>query len=211
MIVILFLLIIIAVLSAFLIILKNEMRSIKRQLHKHIAGNERPINIFYDISAWEGKESIPDLEQLNLDNIITNSILTYTEQFETKGIVPSITSLSEPTFVIADEVMLKRIIDNLVSNVVSYGKNEFHIKITKDKNIDITFQNDILEEYAIDIDRIFDKFYKADLSRNSSSTGLGLYIVKLLVEKINGRVNAQLENEKLSITLSFENQSHTSP
>lgn len=45
MIVILFLIIIIAVLSAFLIILKNEMRSIKRQLHKHIAGNERPIDI----------------------------------------------------------------------------------------------------------------------------------------------------------------------
>lgn len=63
------------------------------------------------------------------------------------------------------------------------------------------FQNVVEHEKSIDVIRLFDKYYTADISRNQSGSGLGLYIVKLLAEAINGNVSAQLNGDKLTITL----------
>lgn len=161
----------------------------------------RLIGDFYDISVWEEKETTPALKRINIDNVLANSILSYVEQFESKGIIPQFRALGEAAFVIADEMMLKRVIDNLVSNAISYGVSVFQVTIIKNKNIYITFENDISDGYTIDVDRLFDKFYTADVSRNNSGTGLGLYIVKLLMEKMNGMVTATRSNDILRIVL----------
>lgn len=159
------------------------------------------INDFYDISLIENKSSIPVLEKINLDNILTDTVLSFTKQFEEKCMTPIITFLSMPTYVIADETMLKRIIVNLISNAIRYGAKELQIKILKENDVVLIFQNVVEHEKSIDVIRLFDKYYTADISRNQSGSGLGLYIVKLLAEAINGNVSAQLNGDKLTITL----------
>lgn len=103
----------------------------------------------------------------------------------------------------ADEVMLKRIIYNLISNAISYGTYELHIVISETDKILVEVQNAVEDESMIDVNRLFDRFYMADLSRNHSGTGLGLYIVKLLMEKMGGTVKATCDNKMMCITLSF--------
>ena len=100
--------------------------------------------------------------------------------------------------------MLKRVIDNLVLNAITYGKNIFQVTIKKSKDVCIIFENKVSSGYTIDVTRLFDKFYTDDLSRNSSGTGLGLYIVKLLMEKMNGTANATLKDNVLRIVLFVE-------
>lgn len=286
------LLIIIATLVAVLFLLKREVRSIKRQLHERVNGNEKPVTVslidkdttelaseinevitdykeqsveilkreqqlketisnishdlrtpltsmighlqllqkthlvheqqefvetvlsrgddlrsligdFYDISVWEAKESIPNLKKISLDNLLANTVLMYTEQFEKQNMTPHISFLDEPTFVIADEAMLKRVVDNLLSNAINYGTDRLDIAISYDDTISITFQNTVQDGQMIDVNKIFDKFYTADLSRNHAGTGLGLYIVKLLMVKMGGTVNAIFEDSNLHIILSF--------
>ena len=94
---------------------------------------------------------------------------------------------------------LTRLIINLLKNSVDYNKQGGKIIISlKKKSHKIVL---IVEDTGIgikkeDIDQIFERFYKADNSRtlNSSSTGLGLSIVKEIVDEHNGQieVNSQI-------------------
>ena len=57
-----------------------------------------------------------------------------------------------------------------------------------------------------DPEHIFDRFYKADSARGKGSSGLGLFIVKELAERMGGSVNAELEEDKLRIVLELETE-----
>lgn len=161
------------------------------------------INDFYDITIWEIKDTIPNLKRINLDNILANTVIAYTDLFEKKAITPYILFLDEPTFIIADEAMLQRIVDNLITNAINHGTDELKISIKKTDCVSITFENIVQDGQEIDTDRLFDKFYTADLSRSHSGTGLGLYIVKLLMEKMGGSANAIYTDRSLRIIISL--------
>lgn len=159
------------------------------------------INDFYDISVLENTDNVPNFIKINLNNILTEIVLSFTEQFEQKNIIPTINYPNAPTYVLADEIMLKRIITNLISNVIRYGTKELKITISNNHFIDVKFQNLISSTTNIDINKLFEKFYTADISRNQSGSGLGLYIVKLLAEKMNGKVSANFNDNELVISL----------
>ena len=62
----------------------------------------------------------------------------------------------------------------------------------------------VLKENNIDVNSLFNKFYTADKSRNKGSSGLGLYIVKELLKKIDGKIeNVSYEGNILSISIQF--------
>ena len=58
-----------------------------------------------------------------------------------------------------------------------------------------------LSDLEYDPDRMFDRFYTGDASRNSGGTGLGLAVVKEFTNKLQGTVEAQREGNKLTIRL----------
>lgn len=161
------------------------------------------ISDFYDISILESKESEPILTKVNLNNILTEILLSFTEQFEEKGITPSIAFLKSPTYVMAEETMLKRIITNLISNAIRYGSKQLWLGISGTDKIEVEFQNTVEFTKNIDISRMFDKYYTDNLSRSQSGSGLGLYIVKILSEKMNGNVTADFNGNKLTVILSL--------
>lgn len=161
------------------------------------------ISDFYDISILESKESKPILTKVNLNNILTEILLSFTEQFKVKDITPSIAFLKSPTYVITDETMLKRIITNLISNAIRYGSKQLWLGISETDKIEVAFQNTVESTKNIDISRMFDKYYTDNLSRSQSGSGLGLYIVKILTEKMNGNVTADFNGNKLTVILSL--------
>lgn len=161
------------------------------------------IQDFYEISLLETKSCVPNVKKIHLDPLLVEVVLSFTEQLEEKRIVPKIVYAQAPTYVMADEMMLKRIFTNIVSNALRYGTGELVIEIQEsDENgIVLSFQNKVVQENQIDADRLFEKFYTADASRNQSGSGLGLYIVKLLAEKINGSVLADFRENRLTVRL----------
>lgn len=72
----------------------------------------------------------------------------------------------------------------------------------KNNQISLSFENDVIDE-DIQINALFERFYTADNSRSKQNSGLGLAIVKELVEKNKGSVSASLDQNRLSIQLSF--------
>lgn len=108
--------------------------------------------------------------------------------------------------IIADEEMLSRVMENLFINAAKYNTGKtIDIKIYSGKN---NYLNLSISNYATpfsknDMERIFDLFYRKDISRHDGSSGIGLSIVKLFVEKMSGKVFAEYVDKKFIITISF--------
>lgn len=92
-------------------------------------------------------------------------------------------------FVSADKNRLTQIIENLINNSRKYAKTKIDIKLTQsDGNVNIHFTdygNGIPDN---DMPFIFDKFYRGKNVEKEQGSGLGLYIVKYLTEKMSGKV-----------------------
>ena len=104
-------------------------------------------------------------------------------------------NVSKDVYVMADKLRLEELIENILNNSVKYSK-EFG-KVTIDASDDkdsilVKVKDNGIGMTQVQIDRIFDEFYKADPSRHDfSSSGLGMSICKRIVEKHGGRIWAE--------------------
>lgn len=108
--------------------------------------------------------------------------------------------IQESVFLDIDIEKFIRIFDNLYTNVQKYGSipGEFFVTLkTNNNKLCLSFKNYFINYKEIDLIRIFDEFYRTDESRSDKdSAGLGLFIVKRIVELHNGRVWAEMEDNK---------------
>ncbi|MCI2113412.1 MAG: HAMP domain-containing histidine kinase [Ruminococcus sp.] len=91
--------------------------------------------------------------------------------------------------VYADRNRLTQIAENLINNARKYAKSEIDISLTRDDDyVSISFQDYGGGIPDKDMPFIFDKFYRGKNCGDEQGSGLGLYIVKYLSEKMNGKV-----------------------
>lgn len=95
-----------------------------------------------------------------------------------------------------DVNLMIRVISNLVENAIKYSGENSTITIKSwddDKWVYIVIQDNGVGIEAIDLEHIFDKFYrvKNDASHSIKGTGLGLYLVKYFVELHGGQIEAE--------------------
>ena len=88
----------------------------------------------------------------------------------------------------------------MIQNGLIHGRGGLSIRQSKTS---VFFENLVSETSVPDTDQIFDRFYKADSARRKGSSGLGMFIVKELAERMGGQVEAQLNGQMLTIRLEF--------
>jgi signal transduction histidine kinase len=99
-----------------------------------------------------------------------------------------------------------RVMENLLANAIRYSNKESEIEVTltKEKSITIiTIANECNEFNKEEIDKIFDRFYRGDKSRNTvkGGAGLGLAIAKSIVKLHNGDIVAEYNQKKICIKM----------
>lgn len=149
------------------------------------------------------REFTPDMRQVQVLPLLTDCLVGLYQCFEEKGFSPQVDFAEEGFRIQADEECLRRIFHNLIQNALLHGSGG--IAVRQRENM-LVFENTVSETSRPDPEHIFDRFYKADLARRKGSSGLGLFIVKELVERMGGSVQALLEGDKLQITLELETQ-----
>ena len=102
---------------------------------------------------------------------------------------------------IADKKRLVRIIQNLISNAVKYSEKKLDFKIDSGSEGKLILSITTDSGVKIDVDRIFDRFYKQDSSRTQGGAGLGLYICKRFAEMMGGNISAEQDEENFIIKL----------
>lgn len=147
------------------------------------------------------EEFTPDMGEVQVLPLLSDCLVGLYHRFEEKGISPRVDFAQEGFRVLADEECLRRIFHNLIQNALLHGSGD--IVIRQEKDI-LVFENTVSETSRPDPEHIFDRFYKADLARRKGSSGLGLFIVKELAERMGGSVRALIEEDTLRITLILE-------
>lgn len=94
---------------------------------------------------------------------------------------------------------VNRIFSNIISNALKYSDGDFGAKMDRDGSV--IFTNTAHNLNAVTVGRLFDRFYTVEASCNSS--GLGLSIAKLLIERMGGSISAHYQNERLYMQLIF--------
>ena len=120
--------------------------------------------------------------------------------FEERGWEPAVDFPDESLVVEADSEALARMFENLVSNALRYGTSAPSI-IQRGRTL--TFSNKVPDPAAIDVNRLFERFYRADVARAQGGAGLGLAVVASLATAQNIEVEASLEGDELFLTLVF--------
>ncbi|XDU71388.1 heavy metal sensor histidine kinase [Rouxiella sp. WC2420] len=114
--------------------------------------------------------------------------------------------------VFADALLFQRALSNLVANAINYGNENSEVQVSVDHQPDSSLVNVDNAGPAIPadkLDKLFDRFYRADPSRSEggSSNGLGLSIVQAIMALHHGSVQvSSLAGGKTRFTLSFPRQ-----
>lgn len=160
------------------------------------------ISSFYELSRLDGNEYIFDLKSLSLEKLLCDNIALYYNDFINKNIEPQIEIEEKLSNIIADEGAVRRVFSNLIGNALKHGEGFIKIVLKKEGNNIVTeFINSASELNEENTEKIFDRFFTADKSRNDKNTGLGLAITKGLVEKLGNEISAELVNKTLKIKI----------
>jgi two-component system heavy metal sensor histidine kinase CusS len=113
-------------------------------------------------------------------------------------------------YVEGDPSMLRRALSNLLSNSIRYGKPNSVIKIQFQKNIDttiFTIENESSPLTSEQLNRLFDRFYRTDASRQrvEEGTGLGLAITKSILDVHGATIQADYNNGRIIFKIIFKN------
>jgi len=145
-----------------------------------------------------------ELEPIKMTNMLKKCLFTFIDDFTKNESEPILKLLESASEIKGNENALERIFDNIIKNYIVHGKGDLNIhEEEKEDEVFIHFTNLVKHEQSLDFDKIFTRFYKEDVSRTKHSTGLGLSIVKSLMEKMNGSVQADLKDNHFCITLTF--------
>lgn len=160
---------------------------------------------FFELSVLESDSGAVRLSRIDLTSLLVEFILDSEAVIRCRGIEPDILLPEKSMYVMADESMLQRMLSNLLNNILKHARSSFELSLSLkgDKTV-LSFSNELRPDESLDTDRLFERTYRGDKARNGSGAGLGLYIVKLLAEKQNAAVQANIRDNKLDISIVFD-------
>ncbi len=146
-----------------------------------------------------------DMESENVTQLVFDSVVAFYEEFNRENINININLIEEPVFVLCNKTAMSRIFQNIIKNSMVHCKSDVSVFLKKENGrVVFLCRNNIKDNDIIDIDKIFERFYKADTARSINSTGLGLAIAKGLTMAMNGDIEASLDENIFEIKVSFK-------
>lgn len=158
---------------------------------------------FYDLARIETNQRKMALTSISLSNLVEEIFLSFYEQFEKKKIELHFPEQKNDRQVIADKLMLTRVIQNIAQNTLRYAESQAIINYkNEDNHLLFNIKNDIKRDSQVSVEKVFMRFYTEDASRsNTEASGLGLYLSKKLVEKMDGEMKAELNGSWFILTI----------
>lgn len=146
------------------------------------------------LNAWDNKSNRLDLTEFSLYKMIKPIINSFEGKCEKKHITIDLILGSKDYYVYADRSKIEQVIYNLLDNAIKFSHNDSSIQLDiHDKNdkIFISIKDTGIGIPKESISKIWDRFYKTDLSRgkDKTGTGLGLSITKEIINAHDENIN----------------------
>ncbi|WP_314068529.1 HAMP domain-containing sensor histidine kinase [uncultured Vagococcus sp.] len=144
------------------------------------------------------------LSQIQINQLLYTNLFACFPLFSEKGIEPELRITEEPLVIWGEAASLSRMFSNLLKNSIDHGSGPISINLYKDaQQVVFLCQNTINLAEPMDTSQLFERFYMAEASRNGRSTGLGLFITRELVKKMNGTIDLNASQNLFSVKVSF--------
>ena len=173
----------------------------KEYIHTIVESSERLSGLVQNILRLNKMESqaIVEKERFCLDEQLAECIIAFDEPFDEKELEVNI-DLDEGVYIVSDESLLSIVWNNLLSNAIKYTQEGGTIDISMKKYgengalVSVKDNGCGMSEEVVR--RIFDKFYQGDTSHTSKGNGLGLAMVKRVVELLDAKISVESEPGK---------------
>ncbi len=172
----------------------DDLHQLKEALMDCAEESERidgMLRILMDLSEAESGALQLRLESFDINRLIEETVELYGYHAEEKG-VELLSSTITPLQLVSDRTRIRQVLGNLVDNAIKYtpygGKVNIHCFNTGEI-IHIRVEDNGIGISGQDSPHIFDRLYRADQSRHKPGMGLGLSLVRALVEACGGEIS----------------------
>jgi len=144
----------------------------------------------------EESRRINSRSEVNLSDAVADTVSEFVSLANQKG--KQIKSeVEDNLYVLADEALIRRLISILLDNAVKYcdADGEIFVSLKKRRTPILTVENTYAQVDSIEINRIFDRFYRADKARSfEGGFGIGLSMAKSICENHKLQISAYKKN-----------------
>lgn len=152
------------------------------------------VNTLLEVSRIESNHLVLNREPVQLMGITQKTVQSFSQYAEASNISIAVEAPDALSLVTGDESRLRMVVQNLVDNAIRYSMPGGHIKIfIRESKNGVVWQ---IENNGVGIPPdqqkyIFQKFFRSStaLKYRTEGNGLGLYIVKAIIEELNGAVD----------------------
>lgn len=162
------------------------------------------INQFFTLAKLEAGDTNIEITKININELCRENILSFYELLIQKNFVVDISIPEQDCFVYGDKDIIDRILFNLISNAVRYGRDGKYIGLSlREANsyvyIDIIDKGKGIEKEFVA--NVFERLYTMEDSRNRNiqGNGLGLTIAKNLAIQLGGDILLESEPDVKTI------------
>lgn len=173
----------------------EKMDKYIRTIYNKANDMDRLINELTTYSGIDNNRIPYNFHRINVADYFGDCVEEVGLDLESKNIELNYSNLSEPdTVIIADPEQMKKVINNIISNSVKYmdkPHGEIDIRILDEvDSIRVEIEDNGKGIAQKDLQRVFERFYRTDASRNSAQggSGIGLSIVKKIIEDHGGYI-----------------------
>lgn len=178
--------------------LNDEQKKFVALINTVVESSRTLIQDLLDLSALENREMKVAHESVNVSELMAGVHAKHSLQAQKKGIVLLLSEEAKNTVIVSDRRHIERILDNLISNALKFSQTGTEVTIgTKLESGQVQFYvkdqgPGISHE---DQKHLFKKFRKltAQPTQGEASSGLGLSIVKALVDELDGSIAVESE------------------
>lgn len=184
----------------YLELIKNNSKLSPEDIHKYSSvAYDKSIRLqgmmddLFEFTKLDNTDIKVHMTTINISELIMQLTDEFYPNFQEHQITPTVIITDHSLFTYGDGQLLARVFDNLLSNALKYGQDGGKIKIEvlgDEETITIKVRNYGETIPKEDLPYIFNKFYRSDSSRSSSTggTGLGLAIAKNIIDIHKGDI-----------------------
>lgn len=144
------------------------------------------------------------LSMISLTDIAKESISAFVPTFDKNGLKFH-HSVDEDLIIKGNRNLLNELFYIFMDNALKYTKHNGEVDLSAKKNknkVEIIFSNDI-EDNEVDVDQLFERFYRSPHSNKKEGSGIGLSIAKEIVELHKAKISASIKDNKIYFNIIF--------
>ncbi len=138
-------------------------------------------------------------EEVCINSLLEDCLMQFYVAFSERGICPEVRLPEGRVVRRTGKDALSRVFGNILANAARYSDGD--LSVTMDEDCNILFENSASKLDEVSVCKLFDRFFTVENARGS--TGLGLSVAKILVEKMGGKIEASWKEGRLRISLSL--------